>query len=93
MINEFKSTVCGIPCTVLVTSYIPYDPGRTYGPPEQCYPPEGGEMEFELYDRKGYRAKWLEQKLENLSWEEYDIEYARLFEEYEKLVKDYCDEC
>lgn len=20
----------------------PYDPGRTYGPPEDCYPPEGG---------------------------------------------------
>lgn len=22
----------------------PYDPGRTYGPPEDCYPPEGGEI-------------------------------------------------
>lgn len=25
----------------------PYDPGRTYGPPEFCYPPEGGEIEVE----------------------------------------------
>ena len=23
----------------------PYDPGRTWGPPESCYPPEGGEVE------------------------------------------------
>lgn len=23
----------------------PYDPGRTSGPPEKCYPPEGGEVE------------------------------------------------
>lgn len=23
----------------------PYDPGCTYGPPESCYPPEGGEIE------------------------------------------------
>lgn len=22
-----------------------YDPGSTYGPPEDCYPPEGGEIE------------------------------------------------
>jgi hypothetical protein len=24
-----------------------YDPGRTCGPPESCYPPEGGEVEIE----------------------------------------------
>lgn len=23
----------------------PFDPGCTYGPPENCYPPEGGEIE------------------------------------------------
>lgn len=23
-----------------------YDPGRTSGPPEKCYPPEGGEVEI-----------------------------------------------
>ena len=23
----------------------PYDPGVSYGPPESCYPPEGGEIE------------------------------------------------
>ena len=38
----------------------PYDPGCTYGPPENCYPPEGGEIydvfafldgrEFSLFD-------------------------------------------
>lgn len=26
-------------------SVSPYDPGRTYGAPEDCYPPEGGEVE------------------------------------------------
>lgn len=25
----------------------PYDPGVTSGPPESCYPPEGGEVEIE----------------------------------------------
>lgn len=27
-------------------SITPYDPGRTSGPPEICYPPEGGEVEI-----------------------------------------------
>lgn len=28
----------------------PYDPGRTYGPPEDCYPPEGNDVEVkEVY--------------------------------------------
>lgn len=26
-------------------SVSPYDPGRSSGPPESCYPPEGGEVE------------------------------------------------
>jgi hypothetical protein len=24
----------------------PYDPGISYGPPERCYPPEGGDVEI-----------------------------------------------
>lgn len=39
----------------------PYDPGCTYGPPESCYPPEGGELEdwticltnAEIFDQTG----------------------------------------
>jgi hypothetical protein len=30
----------------------PYDPGRTYGPPEDCYPPEGGDVEIINISRK-----------------------------------------
>lgn len=26
--------------------YTPYDPGRISGPPELCYPPEGGDAEI-----------------------------------------------
>lgn len=31
---------------VRATGFVsPYDPGITWGPPERCYPPEGGELE------------------------------------------------
>jgi len=33
-------------CQTIATFEItPYDPGRTSGPPEDCYPPEGGEAD------------------------------------------------
>lgn len=31
---------------VIEADVSPYDPGRTCGPPESCYPPEGGEVEI-----------------------------------------------
>lgn len=34
---EIEVTVCGKP--------LAYDPGRTWGDPENCYPPEGGYVE------------------------------------------------
>lgn len=41
-----------------VTCYLtPYDPGRTYGPPEKCYPPEGGECEIEKVELNGVEVK------------------------------------
>ena len=34
----------------IVFDYTPYDSGRISGPPEDCYPPEGGEAEInEIY--------------------------------------------
>ena len=79
--SRFNARVAGIPCQVEVVHYEPYDPGVTSGPPEHCYPPEGGEFEVELYDRKGYRARWLEAKLD-------DEELERLRQAYEAVLED-----
>jgi hypothetical protein len=62
-IAEIEHRVCGIPCIIGVTDYEGYTPAYTSGPPENCYPSEGGSGDFEILDRKGYRAKWLEKKM------------------------------
>lgn len=60
---EFETRIAGIPCICHVTHYTPVIPGRFSGPPEDCYPDEGGEFEFEVLDRNGRPAPWLERKL------------------------------
>lgn len=61
---QFQSKVCGIPCIVQVTTYSKAMPMRIWGSGMgDCDPPEPEEFEFQLLDRKGYPAKWLEAKL------------------------------
>jgi hypothetical protein len=62
-IAEIEARVAGIPCLIGVTSWWPYVPARTYGPPEDCYPEEGGYGDWEVLDRRGRPAPWLSKKL------------------------------
>ena len=84
--NEFESTCCGIPCIVRVTDWEAYVPAQTSGPPESCYPPEGGEGEWEILDRKGRPAPWLERKLTGDDRERIDTE---VFNHMENQNDDY----
>jgi len=47
---------------ILVEATVsPYDPGRRSGPPEDCYPPEGGEIEdlsISKEDGEPFIAPW-----------------------------------
>lgn len=61
--TEFETQVQGIPCRVRVTAWEKYRAGQLYGRPEHCYPDEGGFGTWELVDRKGYRATWLDKKI------------------------------
>lgn len=62
-IAEIEHTVSGIPCLIGVIDYEAYVPARVSGPPEYCYPAEGGVADYEILDRKGYRANWLAKKM------------------------------
>ena len=66
---DFESKVAGIPCKVRVTYDTPYVPASYNGPAE------GGDFEYELLDRKGYRAKWLEAKVTEADVERLEIKY------------------
>lgn len=58
---RFNTKIHGIPCICEVLAYRPNTPTWVYGPAmEDAYPPEEGEFEYRILDRKGYSALWLE---------------------------------
>ena len=56
-LHELHTKVCGIPCIVAVTYYEPYLPATRHAPAE------GGHIEWEVRDRRGRPAPWLEAKM------------------------------
>jgi hypothetical protein len=81
----FPTKVNGIPCQVKVTHYMPGIPAHVMGPPEDCYEAEPEEFEFELLDRRGRSATWLDRYLtpdviERIAEEHHDMARAEFFE-------------
>lgn len=76
----FQTQVSGIPCQCKVLAYFPGEPAIIGKNPESCFPPEYSEIDFELLDRNGRRATWLEAKLK-------DNDFDRILEEYECLKR------
>ena len=62
-IAEIESRVAGIPCLIGVIDWEEYVPAYTSGPPDRCYPSEGGCGSWEVLDRRGRKSPWLERKM------------------------------
>ena len=61
---EFETKIAGIPCVCRVIDWTPYREMKVTGSGMgDCDPPEYEEFEFEILDRKGYKASWLMAKL------------------------------
>lgn len=62
-ITEIETRISGIPCLIGVTEWEAYRSGYTSGPADRCYDAEGGCGSWEVLDRRGRPAPWLERKL------------------------------
>ena len=58
-----NTRISGIPCQVLITCYYPARPANFRGSPDRWTPPEPEEISFQVLDRRGRVAPWLEVKL------------------------------
>jgi hypothetical protein len=54
--------VSGIPCQAELISYAPFRDGRR-GHIDNWLPDDPAEVEFQILDRKGRYAEWLERKM------------------------------
>ena len=57
--------VCGIPAIARVLHYRPYEPAYRRGHPDNWEPASPPEIDFEILDRRGRPAPWLDRKLNN----------------------------
>ena len=78
--TEFESRVCGIPCIVRVLDWEPFVPMYTGGHPDNWMPEEGGHGSWEMLDRRGRPAPWLERKMTQA---EQDRIYSEVFDKME----------
>lgn len=62
---QIESKIQGIPCLIEVTTFKSVKPWK--GSPQTCPSSDDyygyNEIEFEVLDRKGYKAAWLERKM------------------------------
>jgi hypothetical protein len=61
--TEFETAICGIPCRVRVVEWEPYCPAVLRADPDDSAEEEGGHGIWEILDRNGRPAPWLERKM------------------------------
>lgn len=76
--STFRTTVSGIPCLCEVLTYSEALPMRITGTGfGDADPPEPGEFEYRILDRRGRYAEWLERKLTDEDDERLEDEYLK----------------
>ena len=70
---EIETTIAGQHCRARVTYWFPGDPGKTWGPPEHCWPPEPPEIDFVILDERGIPSPSLKNQLDEEELEEIEF--------------------
>jgi hypothetical protein len=78
-IAEIKSTVAGIPCIIGVTEYDSVVGSYSYHAASDLDYYGYTECDWEVLDRKGYPAGWLERKMTSSDSERINNEIANFF--------------
>lgn len=78
---EIESTVAGIPCIIGVTHYESVTGSYSYNAPSDLDYYGYNDAEWEVLDRKGYKAAWLEKKLTKSDIVRIEEEIAQHFAE------------
>ena len=61
--TELHLRVCGIPCLVRVTDWVPWTASRVTAEADDSYPEDGGYGDWEILDLKSRPAPWLARKM------------------------------
>lgn len=61
-IDEIPFTISGIPCLIGVTHYLKVNGSHSYNAPSDMDYHGYTECDYDILDRKGYPAAWLERK-------------------------------
>ena len=83
-----NTRISGIPCQVLITCYYPARPARLHGHPDRYAPGEPDELSFQVLDRRGRPAPWLEEKLGEQGRRRIEDE-LRAYLKHEQEIGDY----
>lgn len=93
-IGLIETSIQGIPCQIDVTTYVVVKGSYSYNAPSDLDYYGYTEIEFDVYDRKGYPAAWLERKMTVNDRQRIEAEIMdglHLEDDYE-MYRDYHDE-
>jgi hypothetical protein len=80
---DIEIRVSGIPCIARVTGYTPEIKTDFWCRIEHAEPPSDAEIDWELCDRRGRPAPWLERKFSALPQRQKDLLEQEVLDKYE----------
>ena len=76
------SYVAGIPCKLGVTEVGYYEPAYTRGHPDNWEPEDACSHSYDILDRKGYRAAWLDVKCSAKDCDQHQLDIDKYLKEF-----------